>query len=179
MERGTDTLPASVAKYITINTETAMNRREFLTWVGAGALATSLPVAIAACSPNAATNPSSPSANNSTTTPQSAAGSTGFQAVGSVAELDKAGQILNKQLPVGPVLVIRNPADASSLLAVNPTCSHKSCSLVWQAGEKVLKCPCHDSDFAPDGKVLKGPAKQPLKTYEAKIEGDSVLVKVS
>ncbi len=178
MERGTDTLPASVAKNITINTETPMNRREFLTWVGAGALATSLPVAIAACSPDA-TKPSLPPANNSTTTPQSTAGSEGFQSVGSVAELDKAGQILNKQLPVGPVLVIRNPADASSLLAVNATCSHKSCSLVWQAGEKVLECPCHDSDFAPDGKVLKGPAKQPLKTYEAKIEGDSVLVKVS
>ncbi|MBD1937013.1 ubiquinol-cytochrome c reductase iron-sulfur subunit [Microcoleus sp. FACHB-68] len=156
-----------------------MNRREFLTWVGAGALATSLPVAIAACSPNAATNPSSPSANNSTTTPQSAAGSEGFQVAGSVAELDKAGQILNKQLPVGPVLVIRNPADASSLLAVNPTCTHKGCGVVWQAGEKVFDCPCHDSDFAPDGKVLKGPATQPLKTYEAKIEGDSVLVKVS
>lgn len=156
-----------------------MNRREFLTWVGAGALATSLPVVIAACTPETATTPSPPPTNNSTTPSAAPAGSDGFQVVGSVAELDKAGQILNKQLPNNPVLVIRNPADANSLLAVNPTCTHKGCGVVWQAGEKVFDCPCHDSDFAPDGKALKGPATQPLKTYEAKIEGDSILVKVS
>lgn len=153
-----------------------MNRREFLTWVGAGALATSLPVVIAACTPDPATNSSSSPANNSTTP---SAGSNGFQVVGSVAELNKAGQILNKQVPNAPVLVIRNPADANALLAVNPTCTHKGCGVVWQAGEKVFDCPCHDSDFAPDGKVLKGPATTPLKTYEVKIEGDSILVKVS
>ena len=33
-----------------------MNRREFMTWAGAGLLATSLPVALAACSSSVTTN---------------------------------------------------------------------------------------------------------------------------
>jgi len=34
-----------------------------------------------------------------------------------------------------------------------------------------------NSTFAPDGKVLSGIAKEPLPQYEAKIEGDLILVK--
>ena len=34
-----------------------MNRREFMTWAVAGLLATSLPVALAACSSSVTTNP--------------------------------------------------------------------------------------------------------------------------
>jgi cytochrome b6-f complex iron-sulfur subunit len=47
------------------------------------------------------------------------------------------------------------------------------------AGEKVFLCPCHKAKFAPDGKVVQGPAKKPLPTYEAKLEGHSILVKKS
>ncbi|MHC5832041.1 MAG: ubiquinol-cytochrome c reductase iron-sulfur subunit, partial [Nostoc sp.] len=32
-------------------------------------------------------------------------------------------------------------------------------------------------EFGVDGKVQKGPATNPLKTYAAKIEGNSVVVK--
>lgn len=161
-----------------------MNRREFLSWVSIGTLASSLPVAIAACSPDAnqATSPpTSPQATSAPPPPPPAGAATApaeeFQAVGTVAELDKAGKILNKKLAIGPVLVIRNPADPKGVLAVNPTCTHKGCIVEWEDDEKLFDCPCHDSDFATDGKVIKGPATQPLKTYQAKIEGDSILVK--
>ncbi|HIK28297.1 MAG: ubiquinol-cytochrome c reductase iron-sulfur subunit [Oscillatoriaceae bacterium SKW80] len=161
-----------------------MNRREFLSWVGVGTLASSLPVAIAACSPDANQAPSAqsnPPANSAPPPPPAEVASAAakqFQVVGTVAELDKKGQILNKKLAIGPVLVVRNPADPKSVLAVNPTCTHNGCIVEWEKDEKYFQCPCHDSDFAADGKVIKGPAKQPLKTYEAKIEGNSVLVKV-
>ena len=156
-----------------------MNRREFLTWVGVGWMASSLPVAIAACASDASKTPSAPTPIASTppappaTTPRA----DGFLIAGTVAELDKNGKIQNKTLPTGPVLVVRNPADSKTLYAVNPTCTHNGCSVEWEADEKLFDCPCHDAEFASDGKVVKGPATKPLKTYQVKIEGDSVLVK--
>ncbi len=142
-----------------------MDRRAFLKWVGVGWVASCLPVAIAAC---VQTNQSS-----ETTQPQSTS-SGGYQAVGSVAGLNHAGQLLNKQSPVGPVLLVR--VSPNNCLAVNPTCPHAGCTVAWVAGQKKFHCPCHGAEFGPDGEVLKGPARKPLKTYAVKIEGNSVKV---
>ena len=153
-----------------------MDRRTFLGWVGVGWVASSLPVAIAACSSNSVKNNISPeTATAANATPRT----DGFQTVGTVAELDQKGQILNKRLTGKPVLVIRNPDDANTLAAVNPTCTHEGCTVAWKTNKKLFVCPCHRAEFAVDGQVVHGPAKKPLPTYQAKIEGDSVLVKVS
>ena len=138
-----------------------MNRRAFLNWVGVGWVASSLPIAIAACS-------------SQTTQADSTSQKGGFQPVGKTADLDQNGQLLNKQSPVGSVLVVRNPSD-NKLIAVNPTCPHKGCAVAWQGSEKKFVCPCHGAEFSSDGKVLRGPAKGPLKTYTAKIENGSIL----
>jgi cytochrome b6-f complex iron-sulfur subunit len=153
-----------------------MNRREFLTWVGIGGIASSLPVAIAACSPQ---NPPPASQTKQPASPIITPRSDGFQSVGTVADLDSKGQILNPGFSAGSLLVLRNPADSKTLAAVNPTCTHKGCAVVWKTEEKLLLCPCHGSKFALNGKVISGVATKPLPTYEAKIEGNSVLVKVS
>jgi nitrite reductase/ring-hydroxylating ferredoxin subunit len=43
----------------------------------------------------------------------------------------------------------------------------------------VLTCPHHGSEFdITTGANLKGPAKKPIQTYEVKIEGNNVFVKV-
>lgn len=139
-----------------------MNRRAFINWVGVGWLASSLPVAIAACS-------------SDTTQAESNTDKGGFQAVGTVAQLDKNQQLLNKNSPVGAVLVVRTTS-GSKISAVNPTCTHAGCAVNWAAKSQQFVCPCHGSRFGTDGKVLNGPAAKPLKTYQAKIEGDSVLV---
>lgn len=150
-----------------------MQRREFIKWVGVGTLASFLPVVIAACTTE---NKEQTSAQNSTPT---ATSNKGYLTIGTLTELDKNGQILNKQTKDKPVIVIRNPQDSKTVLAVNPTCTHKGCLVTWKSDEKHFECPCHDSDFATDGKVLKGPATQPLPTYPVKIEGDSILVKIT
>jgi cytochrome b6-f complex iron-sulfur subunit len=48
----------------------------------------------------------------------------------------------------------------------------------WKQDEKSFVCPCHGAKYSAEGKVLKEPAPKPLQTYEAKIQGDTVLVKV-
>ncbi|MEH2404095.1 QcrA and Rieske domain-containing protein [Nostoc sp.] len=137
-----------------------MKRRDFINWVGLGWIASCLPVAIAACSS------------------QTTSASGGWQTVGTSAELDKTGQLLAKNSPAGPVLVV-GTSKAANLTAVNPTCTHAGCTVAWKAEAKKFACPCHGSEFGVDGKVQKGPATEALKTYAAKIEGNSVVVKPS
>lgn len=142
-----------------------MKRRNFVGLVGIGG---TVPLAITAC--------------NSQLKGSAAIGSPradGFQAVGTVADLKTRGQLLVENTAVGKVLVIPNPTDSHQLLAVNPTCTHAGCTVAWQTAQTAFVCPCHGSKFAVDGKVLHGPAQQPLPAYIAKIEGDAVLVKVS
>jgi cytochrome b6-f complex iron-sulfur subunit len=147
--------------------EHIMDRRTFLSWVSVGWVASSLPVAIVACSSNSQTEAK----------PAASAGSGGFVAVGTIADLDKSGQILNEQFAAGPLLVVRNPVDPKAVVAVNPTCPHQGCLVAWKTERKSFACPCHASQFAADGKVLQGPAGKALATYEAKVEGNSVMVK--
>ena len=72
------------------------------------------------------------------------------------------------------LMTFTNP---EQIFAVNPLCPHAGCTVTWKGEQNYFSCPCHDSTFAPDGKVLSGIAKEPLPQYEAKIEGDLILVK--
>ncbi|MCK1733777.1 FAD-dependent oxidoreductase [Bradyrhizobium sp. 138] len=42
------------------------------------------------------------------------------------------------------------------------SCTHLGCVVHWNALEQCWDCPCHGSQFAPDGTALNGPAVSPL-----------------
>lgn len=152
-----------------------MNRREFVNWMGAGALAASLPVAIAACQ-SAPTTDATEEGGADATTADAGPREDGFAVLGTVAELDAAGALASSNFQGTQVVVARDPNNAEALIAVNSLCTHQACTVDWEGG--AFACPCHGSSFNADGTVASGPATDPLAAYEAKIEGDQVLVKV-
>ncbi len=50
-----------------------------------------------------------------------------------------------------------------TLHAVSARCTHMGCIVSWNPAENSWDCPCHGSRFAPDGRVLQGPAVDPLQ----------------
>ena len=154
-----------------------------------GWVASSLPIALAACSPDpsasnpaatnpsasnpAASNPSKPATTNKQFPPASPARSDGFIKVGTTAELE-AGAIVLPKSAIGPVAVTRHQG---VLAAINPTCTHQGCIVAWQGSEYV--CPCHQAKYSATGGVTQLPAKVPLKVYQVQIEGSDVLVKTT
>lgn len=145
-----------------------MKRRKFFTWIGVGAAVTYL---------LAQKNSSQPAVAGDAPALTKQNRSDGFVPVGSLKQLDREGQLLNKKAALGPALVIRDPANAKKVVAVNPTCTHAGCTVAWKKEGNFFTCPCHGSKFSSNGQVKGGPARSPLKTYATKIEGDTILVK--
>ena len=157
-----------------------MKRREFGNLMGLGLIATSLPVAIAACD-SSDTTADAPDAAAPAAEDTSAIDETpredGFAALGTVADLDANGYLAKKSFIAGPVIAIRDPDNADSVIALNSMCTHQGCSVAWEDG--TFACPCHGSAFGTDGSVVTGPATEPLGSYEAMIDCDLVLVKAA
>ena len=49
-------------------------------------------------------------------------------------------------------------------------CTHAGCIVHWNSFEKCWDCPCHGSQFMPDGTVINGPAVHPLAKIEETVE---------
>lgn len=45
-------------------------------------------------------------------------------------------------------------------------CTHLGCIVAWNPLERCWDCPCHGSQFAPDGAAINGPAFKPLAPIE-------------
>ena len=152
-----------------------MNRRTFLGWVGVGTLASSLPLVIIACSDS-----ENDDTKVSTELEQNARAATtdNFYRVGIVSDLDRKDFILNEDIEGKSVMVFRHP-ETGELIAINPQCTHQKCNVNVDPTTNLLVCPCHDSRFAFDGKVVEPPAREPLDVYQVRQEEYLILVKVS
>ncbi|WP_225828710.1 FAD-dependent oxidoreductase [Streptomyces naphthomycinicus] len=53
--------------------------------------------------------------------------------------------------------------DSGRLRAVSARCTHLGCVVAFNRAEQAWECPCHGSRFAPDGRILQGPAVRPLE----------------
>lgn len=70
-----------------------------------------------------------------------------------------------------PIYVRAGGAGYSAVLA---RCTHQGCQ-PEPVGDR-LTCPCHGSEFAFTGEVLRGPASEPLVRLEVSADGDRLSI---
>ncbi|GAX17242.1 cytochrome b6-f complex iron-sulfur subunit [Fistulifera solaris] len=53
---------------------------------------------------------------------------------------------------------------------LNAVCTHLGCVVPWSAANNKFMCPCHGSQYSPDGAVVRGPAPLPLALAHCDID---------
>jgi len=65
---------------------------------------------------------------------------------------------------------------AKGIYALWARCTHLGCTPNWFLAESRFKCPCHGSNYNPDGDVVAGPAPKPLWRCKVDISADGDLL---
>ena len=82
------------------------------------------------------------------------------EAVKELSDLDKGeGKLVKYQ---GKQLAVYKD-DSGKVTALNPTCTHAGCTVLFNPSEKSWDCPCHGGRFDVSGKVLNGPPTRDLE----------------
>lgn len=66
--------------------------------------------------------------------------------------------------------------DGDSIIALSPVCTHLGCFVNFDKNSNEFICPCHGGKYDSEGKVLKGPPKEPLQRLPVKIENKKIFV---
>jgi Rieske Fe-S protein len=75
----------------------------------------------------------------------------------------------------GDTIMVVRISDAKAV-AVSAICTHAGCSMDYVPGQQLLDCPCHGSQFATDGSVLRGPAVRDLRVYSVTLANDLITI---
>lgn len=57
--------------------------------------------------------------------------------------------------------------------ALNAICTHLGCVVPWSEADNKFICPCHASQYSPDGTVIRGPAPLPLELAHVHVQNNA------
>jgi len=66
--------------------------------------------------------------------------------------------------------LIITPENKIESYVLNAVCTHLGCVVPWSAPNNKFMCPCHGSQYAPDGHVVRGPAPLPLALAHTEVD---------
>mmetsp|Transcript_11083 Transcript_11083/g.16912 ORF Transcript_11083/g.16912 Transcript_11083/m.16912 type:complete len:214 (-) Transcript_11083:230-871(-) len=59
---------------------------------------------------------------------------------------------------------------------LNAVCTHLGCVVPWSAANNKFMCPCHGSQYAPTGAVVRGPAPLPLALAHRTVDESGTII---
>lgn len=59
---------------------------------------------------------------------------------------------------------------------LNAVCTHLGCVVPWSAPNNKFMCPCHGSQYAPTGAVVRGPAPLPLALAHCDVDESGKII---
>jgi hypothetical protein len=99
--------------------------------------------------------------------------------VANLAEYLGSGEVDSvDQIAPGDGAIVRRGAvkhavyrgEDGAIVERSAVCTHVGCIVHWNSFEKCWDCPCHGSQFRPDGSVLNAPAIRPLAAVDDEAE---------
>ncbi len=121
--------------------EPCMSRRELLAGIAAGTVAAALPLAEGA---------------------EAAPAKAHWVEVGKGTEFTATPKLV--KAAGHPVFIVRDAKH--HLHAISGKCTHRGCTVGWEASAHKFHCPCHGAEFSEAGKVEHGPAQKPLPVVQ-------------
>ena len=121
--------------------------------------------------------------NDSGTNDTSETGETGTDANDVVLALSEypelaavGGEVLLTDPKAGNIIVAR--VSSSSVVCLSSQCTHAGCPVKYNQQADRFDCPCHGSQFAYDGSVIRGPATRALTSFPTEFDGAQVVIEV-
>ena len=152
-------------------------RRKFLqgalSTVGVAAISGSTLAVLSGCG---STNSSGGDSAAGTTIPNSTNSVYAF-AFSQYPQLQSAGSSIHVSVSAtsGTKDIYVTRLSAGQAIAVSTICTHAGCQInSYDAGAQQYLCPCHNSVFAADGSVVRGPANSTLTNYSGTISGSGI-----
>jgi len=72
-------------------------------------------------------------------------------------------------------LIVKEDASLEDY-ALNAVCTHLGCVVPWNRAQNKYMCPCHGSQYAPTGAVVRGPAPLPLALAHCDVTDGKVVL---
>lgn len=66
--------------------------------------------------------------------------------------------------------------DEGQQKAIYMVCTHLGCLYKWVGSNNRFECPCHGSKFSRDGFYIEGPAPRSLDSFKVEVQGETVIV---
>ncbi len=75
------------------------------------------------------------------------------------------------RFPNAPIGAIYLRRDGENVTAFNAVCPHAGCFVDYRDGEQDFFCPCHNSNFNPDGSIKAGVSPRAMDSLEVERRG--------
>ena len=114
-----------------------------------------------------------------TTTPPNTTAPNGITISGNTVQVNLT--IQNKLAASGGWLLITSAKTLvanlnGTYVALTSVCTHSGCFDSWSFTNSRFTCACHNSIFDTAGKVVQGPAGQPLDVYSTSVSGSTLTI---